>query len=83
MGTPSAVEGISCFINDKERDWSPTMFNRIHSLWLLDINNSKLDLPPAIATTLRVFQVVFKAEVLESSIIVYLQKAKEPANWHF
>ncbi|GMN71091.1 hypothetical protein TIFTF001_054037, partial [Ficus carica] len=45
MGTPSAVEGISCSINDQERDWSPTIFNGMRRLWLLNVNNSSLDFP--------------------------------------
>ena len=45
QGTPSAVEGISCSINDQERDWSPTIFNGMRRLWLLNVNNSSLDFP--------------------------------------
>ncbi|GMN60507.1 hypothetical protein TIFTF001_029601 [Ficus carica] len=40
MGTRSAVEGIYCSNIGTERDWSPTMFNGMHRLWLLDISGS-------------------------------------------
>ena len=40
QGTRSAVEGIYCSNIGTERDWSPTMFNGMHRLWLLDVSGS-------------------------------------------